>query len=259
MRRRSAHDLVPLGVVIMVAGATLVLLLVYPVLLSRMSERSFDWPRLSEVGEAYGGVGPIVSSLAFCAIALSLLLQWRQNRMTLLFSNRQLHLDLIKLALADREFLYVDGSVVADDPDAVRKVYANLLVGHWATAWDLRTLDVANLRSGAARLFESELAREWWQASGSSYSSSRRRRRFVEIIDDEYGRAVTTGPGSRFDAPPAAYDPAAGGLRSPASKSPRRAWRAHTAVGLLGMAVGAAVVTARHRAQQRRRGQDPRA
>jgi hypothetical protein len=65
------------------------------------SRTGLDWNRLSDIGQAFGGVSAVLSALAFCAIAASLLLQWRQLRMTTVIAARERHFDLVRLAVDD--------------------------------------------------------------------------------------------------------------------------------------------------------------
>ncbi|MGN9913619.1 DUF6082 family protein [Phytohabitans sp. LJ34] len=239
VRRGSGRDLVPLGAVVgLVAGAVLVVF-ASPALLTWLSERPYEWERLSAVGEAYGGVAPVFSSVALVAVAVSLLLQWRQSRVALLYSNRMQQLELAKLSLDNTEFLYVEGADVMNDPDVKYKVYANLMVAFWATAWDLRRVDSVNLRRGAARLFESEVAREWWPGSRLSYARTRRGKKFVDLLDEEYASAVSAGPGFRFDPPVPTDEPAVDQPRSYMRSGDRPGRVVFTAVG---MVLGAAAV-----------------
>ncbi|WP_173164127.1 DUF6082 family protein [Phytohabitans suffuscus] len=170
--------------------ALLVLILQAPTLLGRLGGGGKDWDLLANVGDAYAGVSAILSSLAFCGVAASLLLQWRQNRMTQLYSFKQQHLEIAKLALQDPRFLYVDGVDPTLDTDATLKVYANLVVSHWAMAWDLRMMSEHTVRANASRLFGDRISREWWDSWRFSYLTSRGRKRFVRILDEEHQRAL---------------------------------------------------------------------
>ncbi|MDQ7903944.1 DUF6082 family protein [Phytohabitans sp. ZYX-F-186] len=190
LRRRDGWPSWPAVFVIAFGVALLILMLRAPVLLGRLGGSRQDWDFLANVGDAYAGVSAILSSLAFCGVAASLLLQWRQNRMTQLYSFKAQHLELAKLALQDPKFLYVDGVDPTVDGDATLKVYANLIVSHWAMAWDLRMMSVRTLRTNASRLFNERIAREWWDAWRFSYLSSRSRKRFVKILDEEHQNAL---------------------------------------------------------------------
>ena len=58
------------------------LILSSPWLVRMIVPKSENWHDLSEIGQAYGGVSAILSGLAFCGIAGSLVLQWRQVQHT---------------------------------------------------------------------------------------------------------------------------------------------------------------------------------
>jgi len=187
-RRLGAIGLGPIFVLLAAVGFLALLLSPLPMVWLR-SQRT-DWDELSQVGEAYGGASALLSGIALSGIAVSLLLQWRQLRSSLLYSIKQRHFELVKLTLDDPRFLYVDGTEVAADPEARLKVYGNLLVNHWALTWDLGFMDEAALRENARRFFRSATARAWWTTWGRSYLGVRHRRRFVEALTDECERAT---------------------------------------------------------------------
>ncbi|HET8662380.1 MAG TPA: DUF6082 family protein [Micromonosporaceae bacterium] len=177
-----------MGLLVMTLMCLTGLVLLSPIPLTWLAGQEVDWNSLASVGAAYSAAANVFSSLAFCGIVLSLFLQWRQNRMILLFSYKQQHMELAKLALDNPQFLYVDG--VSADPDAALKVYANLLVSHWAIAWDLGIANDDSTRVNARRLFKQEVARDWWDTWKFSYLSSKRRRRFFQIVDQEWRNAM---------------------------------------------------------------------
>jgi hypothetical protein len=187
-RRRDsypAHIYVLTGsLIVVIIGVAL-----SPLGMTWLGNQSINWALLSDVGQAYGGASALLSGLAFCGIAVSLLLQWRQFRSSLLYSVKQRHFELVKLALENPEFLYVDGDDVARDPDVRLKVYGNLLVNHWAMTWDMGFTTEPSLRQSGRRLFLSALARDWWTNWGNSYLGAAGRRRFVQILDEEASAA----------------------------------------------------------------------
>jgi hypothetical protein len=166
------------------------LILLSPFAMTWMADLSPRWDSLADVGQAYGGTSAILSGLALSGISISLLMQRHQNRVALLHSIRQRQFDLVKLALDNNEYVYVDGAKAMEDPNSYLKVYANLFVGHWALLWDLGEIGEESLRSIAKRLFESPVARDWWETNGQSYRTSRSRRRLYEILSDECQRAA---------------------------------------------------------------------
>ncbi|MEV0944003.1 DUF6082 family protein [Micromonospora wenchangensis] len=167
------------------AIASMGLIVLSPVAMTWMSDLSAQWGDLSNIGQAYGGTSAILSGLALVGVSISLLIQNNLNRISQVHLIRQRQFDIVKLALDNPQFLYVDGSAATGDPDAVLKIYANLFVGHWAMVWDLGEMKENTLHTLAGRLFESAIAREWWKVNGDSYLSSRRRKRFHAILSEE--------------------------------------------------------------------------
>ncbi|MEV2239797.1 DUF6082 family protein [Micromonospora sp. NPDC049891] len=161
-----------------------------PLAMTWLADLPVQWSHLSDMGQAYGGTSAVLSGLALVGVSASLLMQSSLNRISQLHSIRQRQFDIVKLALDNPEYLYVDGSAALADPDNHLKVYANLFVSHWAMVWDLAEMREDTLHVVARRLFESAVAREWWEVNGQSYYSSRRRRKFVAILSDECDRAA---------------------------------------------------------------------
>ncbi|MCZ7436743.1 DUF6082 family protein [Micromonospora sp. WMMC241] len=197
------------------AIAAMGLVALSPVAMTWMTDLSAQWGDLSNIGQAYGGTSAILSGLALIGVSISLLIQNNLNRISQVHLIRQRQFDIVKLALENPQFLYVDGSAATSDPDAALKVYANLFVGHWAMVWDLGEMKEDTLHVVARRLFESGTAREWWDTNGGSYLSSRRRRRFWAILSEESEKAAQvaaeasrsraaqlTGSGSGRQPPP---------------------------------------------------------
>jgi len=187
MRRQNLQAFFPVILLTSLGIALVGLLVLTPMILAARAGTRPDWPLLANVGEAYGGTATMLSSVAVLGVAASLVLQWRQNRTVQLYSLKQQHLELVKLALDSPEFLYVDG--IQADPEGRLKAYANLLVSHWAMAWDLGLMPEPRLRINAARLLRQAVARSWWAAWQTSYLTVKGRRRFVEIMNEEYANA----------------------------------------------------------------------
>jgi hypothetical protein len=178
------------GLLIGFVASTVVALVALSPLVMKWLSGQRDWHQLADVGQVYGSASAVLTGVGLCGIAVSLLMQWRQNRITQVYSIRQRQFELVKLALDNPRYLYVEGPAVASDPHSELKVYANLLVGHWAMSWDLGVTNEQLLRASAARLFSTSAAREWWTTWGHSYLTSRRRRRFFNILTFECSQAM---------------------------------------------------------------------
>jgi hypothetical protein len=184
-RARQARTFLIVFVVIAAVGGVLLLIIGSPVMLRWVAGSGDDWERLGNTGQAYGGTSAILSGLALCGVAASLLLQWRQARIVQLYSARHHQLDLARLVLENSDALVVEGAAASTDPHASSMVIANQWVASWATAWQLGAIDEDGLRDCGRRLFEVGYLRDWWRAFGSSYATSARGRRFVEILNRE--------------------------------------------------------------------------
>ncbi|WP_407664749.1 DUF6082 family protein [Micromonospora tarensis] len=213
------------------AIASMVLIALSPVAMTWMADLSVQWSDLSNIGQAYGGTSAILSGLALVSVSISLLIQNNLNRISQVHLIRQRQFDIVKLALENPQFLYVDGSAATGDPDAVLKVYANLFVGHWAMVWDLGEMNENTLHTVAGRLFESGIAREWWKVNGGSYLSSRRRKRFYAILSEECqnaSRGAAEASGGR-------------GVAVAVSSPERRSSRSSRHMVIVGVAAGMAI------------------
>lgn len=171
--------------VVIASVMVIVFVLILPVPMTGLAYLPLNWPKAAQVGEAYGGASAVISGLAFFGIAVSLLLQWRQLRSSLLFAIKQRHFELVRLTLDNPRYLFVDGQQVTQDPDATLKVFGNLVVNHWALAWDLGFMSESALRDSAKRLFEAAIARDWWLAWGKSYLLAEGREEFFRIMSQE--------------------------------------------------------------------------
>ena len=215
-----------------------------PLAMTWLADLPVQWSHLSDMGQAYGGTSAVLSGLALAGVSASLLMQSSLNRISQLHSIRQRQFDIVKLALDNPGYLYVDGSAAISDPDNHLKVYANLFVSHWAMVWDLAEMREDTLHVVASRLFESAVAREWWKVNGQSYYSSRRRKKFVAILSDECDRAALAARPPSRPTPP---DP----LPIPPQRTSSSGGRSRTLV--VGVAAGIGIGILLHSASRRRR------
>lgn len=159
--------------------------------------RTQDWRELSDVGQAYGGISAILSGLAFCGIASSLLLQWRQVRLTQLLTTRERHFELVKLGLEDPS-LRPPGSSGESAAEIRQWAYFNLWVSHWAMLWDTGSTSSVQLRRNFDGLFCDEAALDWWGKFGLSWNTDtgKHPRAFMAIAHEAYRDAPGMKSGS---------------------------------------------------------------
>jgi hypothetical protein len=141
------------------------------------------------MGQAYGGVSAVLSALAFCGIAGSLLLQWRQTRISQIVVARERHFELVKLALDRPEFIFAQMGIEnpADWPLAL---YFNLWITHWKMLRELGLMGEEGLRQNARELFGNTVALEWWAKVGPNWATGGTKgdKLFARIVTEENER-----------------------------------------------------------------------
>ncbi|MGI5160540.1 DUF6082 family protein [Microbispora sp. CA-102843] len=162
---------------------------------------AIDWGLVGQVGETYGGASAVLAALAFVAIAISLMLQASQLRSARVQVVRNIHRDLLRMAM-ENPSLYrpvIGAAGHATDDDVRQHFYAVLWMNYMRLAFEERVVLESPLRKEMLRgMFTSQSGRDWWeQARGDWYEGtrdSRAERKFYEIVDSEYRRALTLEP-----------------------------------------------------------------
>jgi uncharacterized protein DUF6082 len=146
---------------------------------------SDDWRGVSDIGQAYGGVSAILSGLAFCGIAGSLILQWRQVRQSHVMTARERHFELMRLTLEGDPGLLAG---LLGVPDAVARqwVIRNLWVAHWAMLWETGALTLPQLRREFDDFFRDETSRAWWTAVGLPRWRDESDEAFIRVATESY-------------------------------------------------------------------------
>jgi hypothetical protein len=112
-----------------------------------------------------------------------------------------MHSGLLKLALDDPVYLQCWGRVVGQE-DSIEKlfIYVNLIVSYWEAKWDLGGMDSKHARRMATSFFASEIPRAYWEKYGRKRRADfggNKRRKFYDVLDDEYRKAIASGPPER--------------------------------------------------------------
>ena len=172
-----------------------------PFALGWLSDRQVNWTRLSEVGQTYGTASAIIAAFALLAVGFSLIFQMRELRQGRIQALREMHSGLLKLALNEPTYMQCWGHVIGrEGPTEKLFVYANLIVSYWEAKWDLRSMDSQHARRLAADFFASEIPREYWKKYGITReldAGPSNRRKFYEILNEEYWKAIASGPPER--------------------------------------------------------------
>jgi hypothetical protein len=175
--------------------AGLLLVTASPGLMLLAVQLPLPWGQLSDVGQAYGAVSAVMSGLALLSVAGSLVIQQRQNRMTEEQTVRQRHFDLVRLTLDDLKFLYSWGFAPDVEYDPALVGFSNLILTHWLMLWRIGHVDERMLRSNARVFFAGEVGRDHWRRDGGTWPAiDRRDKQFIDVLNDEYRRAIEMGP-----------------------------------------------------------------
>lgn len=180
MERRRFRTL-SIAIALVVGTATVAASILVPaVYLWRADDETLD--RWSRIGEALSVVGVFFSGIAFLAIAGALLLQQREltnqrEELALVreeqqrnseVSLRQLHMDIVKMALDDRDLLSVWPQPGRSIRQRKKDHYCNLYLNLQKVAHETGTIDIDELRGALRRLMGSRDMYSFWQRSRSA-------------------------------------------------------------------------------------------
>ncbi|HEY3503433.1 MAG TPA: DUF6082 family protein [Actinocatenispora sp.] len=197
---RAVPRLVRVAVWCAVPLVMLAAVLLSPFALTAVTGGGIDWERASAIGQTYGAASAILSAIALIGVGASIVLQARATNQARTQAVRQMHTDLIRMALDDPAYLPCWGmgprTVGLDERQAG---YINLILSHWQARWDLGLLDARILRVLVDDLFRAEAPRLYWAEFGATRvdTTHRARRSMLQIVDEQYRKAVTAGPPER--------------------------------------------------------------
>lgn len=192
-------------VIAAIAVAILALVAFSPWALRGLSDiHGMNWSQLSNVGQAYTAAATLLSSFALAGVILSLIMQNQEARVSREQTIRSLHGDLVRMG-DDPDLIRVvsssrKGATVASETRARQYRYANQWVVHWQSMYELRRMNDEDLRMQLSRtLFSGDVGRDYWASARKAFipAGSRRTRRYYRIIDEEYEKAVASGPPER--------------------------------------------------------------
>ena len=195
MRVPTRHSFLIVGAMVGLA-IILSLVILSPFGLAELARYGNEWSKLSNIGQTYGAVSALLSSLALGGVAISLLYQARDSRTAREQTTRTFHNELIKMELDDPGLMSAMGApwgleIPADSTTIREYLYVQMWVSFWAGNYVIGELPDMMIRHLAANeLFRSSMGRIYWEAVGRlqlSHSGGRRHRYF-RILDEEYRR-----------------------------------------------------------------------
>ncbi|GIF95125.1 DUF6082 family protein [Catellatospora citrea] len=201
------------AVAVLLSMATTAILLATPFALGYLSDLpGADWARLSDVAETFGAIATLIGALTLGGVAVSLMMQARDNKLNREQARRGFHLNLYAMAFDDPALLECWGEVVPPSyshDEHRQHVYVNQIVSFWSMLHKVDELPEDELRQLAAALFKREPGRRYWHVASTyrrALRGTRRTREFVRVVDDEYQRA-TAGRQGTSEHQPASADP----------------------------------------------------
>jgi hypothetical protein len=175
VRRRRLEALL-VSISLLVGTVAIAASLAVPIiLLLRLNDKQLN--RWSEIGQALSPVGIFFSGIGFIAVAATLLTQRRElrnQRDELSIAReeqarasevvmRQLHTDLIKMAIEDPELLTVWPDITPGITESKKDHYCNLILNLQKVAYETHTIELAELRGALRYLMTSRDIYTFWK------------------------------------------------------------------------------------------------
>jgi hypothetical protein len=181
--------------------AVLALVAVSPLALRELSMlRGMDWAKLSDIGQTYGAASALLTGLALVGVVGSMVFQVRAIRVSREQSSREHHAHLVEMAMVDPVYQRCwggDPAAHASRDGYRQQVYLNLIVSKWENDYVLGGFRDHALRGTLEYFFRGEAGRKFWAESRiirPELSESRRAARFCQIMEEEYQKAIASGP-----------------------------------------------------------------
>jgi hypothetical protein len=172
-----------------------------PLAIIELAHFRLNWIQLSNIGQTYGAVSALLSSLALAGVTVSLLYQSRNNQTAREQTTRSLQFELLRMAMSDPSLMTASGAPwdldIPSDSSSIRQfLYIQIWVSFLGGNYTIGELPESAVRHLAAHeIFRSEAGRNYWAAVGQvqTEDSRGRRRKFFCILDDEYNKVMLSG------------------------------------------------------------------
>src|SRR5262249_36755989 len=110
----------------------------------------------------------LISSIALVGVAISLLMQNRQLRISQIQATRATQAALVQIGLNNLT-LAAEAFGFSDVDWLGKSALVNWQVRHWEASHSIKTMSDESVQVEAAALFASEFAREWWPRAREAY------------------------------------------------------------------------------------------
>jgi hypothetical protein len=201
-RKSSIRKAVIYLIALSALAGILSLILVSPLLLRQLAQiKGIDWTKLSNIGQTYGTASAILSAVALIGIAISLLIQARQAKTERVRITRERHMELLHIVLdAPEIYSSIIGAEAAQSGlDARQFTFCTMWVNYARMGFEAGVLTEELLHDDIfGPAFGNEPMRKWWIRARKYWSGDliqgRKDRKFVQIVDQEYRKALKVPP-----------------------------------------------------------------
>jgi len=157
-RRSRARRSILLAALVLALGAIgIAAIVLSPLLLIQLNDLGgINWSRLSEIGQTYSAASAILATFAPVAVAISLFVQIRQVRASQIHVVRELHGELMRMALEDPNLYFASWGPawVASVPNLRQHLYTNLVMNYFHMAYEVGIYGEPVIRRFVAGMFE---------------------------------------------------------------------------------------------------------
>jgi hypothetical protein len=246
-----------MALVVAAACGFIAAIVLSPALMMLLPGSDNRWRHLSDIGQAYGSVSAILSSLALLGVAATTFMQVRQAKVAEIQMFRQLHAQLVSIEMGDPgTFVPAKSNISpADEVAYRRRTYAALWLNYVWSMFDTGFKEESGIRSDMRAFFGSPIARAIWVAIRpfwqENLQSTAKGRRFMNLMDEHYTVALNSAPAPAHPPYIEAGRPGPHGPRHNVDKG-----TANHRVTLLVIGIGLGSLL--HRAVSRRRRGQPR-
>jgi Family of unknown function (DUF6082) len=155
-----------------------------------------DWGKLSNIGQTYGAISALISSIALGEVVISLLYQARAGRTAREQSIRSLQQQLIRMEMDDPTLMTAIGApwdlpIPAESASIREHLYIHMWAAFWAGNYVVGEMTEPTVRKMArSELFNSSAGRRYWANMHDNVLNTNegKYRQFALIVDDEYQR-----------------------------------------------------------------------
>ncbi|MFI5842803.1 DUF6082 family protein [Catenuloplanes sp. NPDC051500] len=183
-------------IIVVLSGLAVLLSVSTPIALmgiySAMSGAAVD--RMSQIGQAYGGLSALLSGGATLGVVIALLMQTRQIRMSQAQGVRMMQIELMKILIEHPE---VRPQPPLFDPEMRlqhrRDIYTNLMYRYLEHGYEIGYLPEDAIRLELINQFSVPDIRRWWELVHDTISRAahnERQKRFFDLAEQAFESAV---------------------------------------------------------------------